>query len=82
MYTRDDSGRETRSEGIAEPEVQHMFQLGFAETIQADREREIAELVRQRRLLEPDIDGPQSDDPKDHRGEPHPQRARTHAASS
>ena len=59
-----------------------MFQLGFAETIQADREREIAELVRQRRLLEPDVDGPQSDDSNDQRSEPHPQRARTHAASS
>ena len=33
-----------------------MFQAGLAEIIQADREREIAELVRQRRLLEPEVD--------------------------
>ncbi len=30
-----------------------MFQLGLAYAIQADREREIQEMVRQRRLLEP-----------------------------
>jgi hypothetical protein len=57
-----------------------MFQLGFAETIQADREREIAELVRQRRLLEPDVDGQDSDEAADRRAEPRPQRARTQAA--
>jgi hypothetical protein len=34
-----------------------MFQLGLADIIQADREREIAELIRQRRLLKPDPDG-------------------------
>ena len=59
-----------------------MFQLVFAETIQADREREIAELVRQRRLLEPDIDGPESEPADDRRAEPRPQRARTQAARS
>jgi hypothetical protein len=59
-----------------------MFQLGFADTIQADREREIAELVRQRRLLEPDIDGPEPDDKADPKAEPRPQRARTQAARS
>ena len=51
-----------------------MFQLAFAETIRAEREREIAELVRQRRLLEPDIDGPVPDDTEKRQGEPHPQR--------
>jgi hypothetical protein len=59
-----------------------MFQLGFADTIQADREREIAELVRRRRLLEPDIDRPDSDEKNDRRAEPRPQRARTQAARS
>ena len=59
-----------------------MFLLGFADTIQADREREIAELVRQRRLLKPDIDGPDSDEPNDRRAKPRPQRARTQAARS
>ncbi len=59
-----------------------MFQLGFAETIQADREREIAELIRQRRLLEPDIDRPDSDESSDRHAEPRPQRARTQAAHS
>lgn len=59
-----------------------MFQLGFAEIVQADREREIAELVRQRRLLEPDIDGQESDQADDRRAEPRPQRARTQAARS
>lgn len=59
-----------------------MFQLGFADAIQADREREIAELVRQRRLLEPDIDGPESDEKQDRHAEPRPQRARTQAARS
>lgn len=57
-----------------------MFQLGFAETIQADREREIAELVRQRRLLEPDVDGKDSDKHPDRRAEPRPQRARAQAS--
>jgi hypothetical protein len=57
-----------------------MFQLGFADAIQADREREIAELVRQRRLLEPDIDSPDPDEKHDRRAEPRPQRARTQAA--
>jgi hypothetical protein len=71
-----------RSEGVAAPEVQDMFQLGFADTIQADREREIAELVRQRRLLEPDIDSPDPDETKDRQAEPGPQRARTQAARS
>ena len=59
-----------------------MFQLVFAETIQADREREVAELVRQRRLLEPDVDGPESDETGDRHAEPRPQRARTQAARS
>jgi len=57
-----------------------MFQLGFADAIQADREREIAELVRQRRLLEPDIDATDADKPTDKAGEPRPQRARAQAA--
>ena len=39
-----------------------MFQLGLAEIIQADREREIAELVRQRQLLGKDADGQHPDD--------------------
>ena len=42
---------------IARPEVQDMFHLGFGEVMQAEREREIAELVRQRRLLQPHEDG-------------------------
>ena len=33
-----------------------MFQLALAEIIQADREREIAELVRERQLLKPEPD--------------------------
>jgi hypothetical protein len=31
-----------------------MLQLGFVEAVMADREREIAELIRQRRLLKPE----------------------------
>jgi hypothetical protein len=57
-----------------------MFQLGFAETVQADREREIAELVRQRRLLEPDVDGTDPDKTADRAGEPRPQRVRPQAS--
>lgn len=57
-----------------------MFQLGFAEAIQAEREREIAELVRQRQLLEPDIDGQEPDETTDLHAEPRPQRSRTRAA--
>ena len=56
-----------------------MFQLAFAEVLQADREREIAELVRQRRLLEPDVDGQDADRGTDHQGEPRPQRLRAQA---
>jgi hypothetical protein len=33
-----------------------MFLLGFADSIRADREREIADLIRQRRLLNPEPD--------------------------
>ena len=58
-----------------------MFQLVFAETIQADREREIAELVRQRRLLEPaEVEGPESGRGREPAREPRPQRARSQAA--
>ena len=58
-----------------------MFQLGFADAIQADREREIAEMVRQRRLLEPDADGHESDEAKkDEHAKPRPQRVRAQAA--
>lgn len=53
-----------------------MFQLGFADAIQADREREIAELIRQRRLLEPEFDGSDSDETEDELATPRPQRAR------
>ncbi len=35
-----------------------MFQLGLAYVIQADREREVAERVRQRRLLRHEPDAP------------------------
>jgi hypothetical protein len=56
-----------------------MFLLGFADAIQAEREREIAELVRQRRLLEPDVDGRDSDGPDDKRAKPQPQRVRAQA---
>lgn len=58
-----------------------MFQLGFADTVLADREREIAELVRQRRLLEPDVDGHDSDEAEtDEQAKPRPQRVRAQAA--
>jgi hypothetical protein len=40
-----------------------MFQLGLADAIQADREREIAELIRQRRLLKPEPEAPAKDQP-------------------
>jgi hypothetical protein len=54
-----------------------MFQLGFADALQADREREIAELIRQRRLLEPDVDGREpAEAKKDGHAKPGPQRAR------
>jgi hypothetical protein len=56
-----------------------MFQLGFAEVIQADREREIAELVRQRRLLQPHADG-QSPAESQQRGQKQARRVRTQAA--
>jgi len=56
-----------------------MLQLLFAEAIQADREREIAELVRQRRLLEPAIDDPDPDGTPDKRAKPRPQRVRAQA---
>ncbi len=57
-----------------------MFQLGFADAIQADREREIAELIRQRRLLEPDVDGRDPHETKDEQAKPRPQRARAQGA--
>ena len=57
-----------------------MFQIGLAEALQADREREIAELIRQRRLLKPDTDGSQSDDSTVRRAEPRAPRARAQAA--
>ena len=57
-----------------------MLQLGLAEAMQADREREIADIIRLRRLLEPDVDGEPSEEPRDRRGEPHPQRARAQPA--
>ncbi|HEX7949991.1 MAG TPA: hypothetical protein VF494_06560 [Candidatus Limnocylindrales bacterium] len=56
-----------------------MFQLGFAETIQAEREREIAEMVRQRRLLEPDVDGRDPDQAAAKPAKPQPQRVRAQA---
>jgi hypothetical protein len=40
-----------------------MFQLGLADSIQADREREIAELIRVRRLLKREPDAPAKDQP-------------------
>jgi hypothetical protein len=58
-----------------------MFQLGFADALQADREREIAELIRQRRLLDPDVDGQETDEEADRRAEPRPQRARSQGRS-
>lgn len=58
-----------------------MFQLGFAAAIQADREREIAELIRQRRLLEPEFDGSDSDETEDEHAKPRPQRARARATA-
>ena len=57
-----------------------MLQLGLAQAMQADREREVADIVRVRRLLEPDVSGEPSDEPRDRRGEPRPQRARAQAA--
>ena len=57
-----------------------MFQLGFADAIQAEREREIAELVRQRRLLEADVDGQDPPEGKDDQAKPRPQRIRAQAA--
>lgn len=58
-----------------------MFQLGFAEALVADREREIAERIRQRRLLEPDVDGGESTEAKkDGQAKPGPQRVRAQAA--
>lgn len=52
-----------------------MFQVGLAEIIQADREREIAELVRQRRLLEPEVDVLDRDPSVARRPEPQRHRA-------
>ena len=46
-----------------------MFQLGYAEAIQADREREIAELIRQRRLLDQEGDQQDVDPNRDQRSD-------------
>ncbi len=59
-----------------------MFQLVLAEIIQADREREIAELIRQRRLLKPDAEGQDRDEPADRRADARSSQARTQAAGS
>ena len=56
-----------------------MFQLGFAQVIQADREREIAELVRQRRLLQPHAEG-ESPAETQQRGDKQAPRVRTQTA--
>jgi len=56
-----------------------MFQLGLAEVIQADREREIAELVRQRRLLQPH-DGQHPDERSERAAEKPAPRVRSQVA--
>ena len=56
-----------------------MFQLGLCEVIQADREREIAELVRRRRLLQPHADGQHRDDSTERRTDKQAPRVRSQA---
>jgi hypothetical protein len=68
--------------GVAEAEVRIMFQLALAEIIQADREREIAELVRQRRLLEPEYEARDPEITGDRTAEAHGPNARVQAAGS
>jgi len=53
-----------------------MFQLCLAELIQAEREREIAELIRQRRLLKPEPDVPATNGAQERSSDPAPARAR------
>jgi hypothetical protein len=54
-----------------------MFLLGFADSIQADREREIAELIRSRRLLKPESEATTKDQPAaDQRAAPRTSDAR------
>ena len=57
-----------------------MFQLGLAEILQADREREINELVRQRRLLHPEREAQDQDPTIDRRSETRETRVRAEAA--
>ena len=57
-----------------------MFQFVLAEIIQAEREREIAELIRQRRLLKPDAGGQDPDEPTGRRAEARTRRVRAQTA--
>ena len=57
-----------------------MFHLVLAEIIQAEREREIAELARQRQLLRRDAAERNPDEAKDRSAEMRAPRARTQAA--
>jgi hypothetical protein len=57
-----------------------MFQLALAEIIQADREREIAELVRQRQLLKPDPHPQAPDEPAERSVETRVPNVRTQSA--
>jgi len=59
-----------------------MFQLRLAEVIQADREREIAELIRQRRLLKPEPEAPAANATDAGASDARAPRARARAAGS
>ena len=59
-----------------------MFQLSLVEAIQADREREIAELIRQRRLLKPEPEGPDPDESTERTTEARAPRVRAQAPGS
>jgi hypothetical protein len=59
-----------------------MFQLGLAYIIQADREREMAERIRQRRLLKPELDTPPADRPAVRHADERTPRARARATGS
>jgi hypothetical protein len=56
-----------------------MLQLGFVEAILADREREIAELIRQRRLLKPEPEAESAKATEAPATDPHRARARVRA---
>ena len=80
MYSSHDLDVRSDRKGRRNRRVKAMLQLGLVEAMQADREREIADMIRVRRLLEPDVGGETQDEAADRRNQPRPQRARAQAA--